>query len=116
MMDRYFYSIEEDNGKKYVHFSGNVFYNNGNVDGNPFRLAEWTFLYIPISECISLIGKGDLFAWIEERITNIDDLTEEECQDCINGYWNGKSGKKLPLNEITDKTECGYYYFDRSYT
>lgn len=111
-MDRCFYSIEEDNGNKYVHFSGNVFCDDGNSYGT---IAEWTFLYIPISECISLIGKGDLFAWIEERITNVEELTEE-CQDCVNGYWDGKSGTELLLNEITNKTECGYYYFDRSYT
>lgn len=112
-MNRYFYSIEEDNGKKYAHFSGNVFCDEGNSYGT---LAEWIFLYIPISECVSLIGKGSLFDWIDKRISSVEELTEKECQDCINEYWNGKSGKKLPLNEITDKTECGYYYFDRSYT
>lgn len=112
-MDRYFYSIEEDNRKKCVHFSGNVFCDEGNSYGT---LAEWIFLYISISECVSLIEKGSLFDWIDERISSVEELTEKECQDCINEYWNGKSGKKLPLNEITDKTECGYYYFDRSYT
>jgi hypothetical protein len=112
-MDRYFYSIEEDNRKKCVHFSGNVFCDEGNSYGT---LAEWIFLYIPISECVSLIEKGSLFDWIDECISSVEELTEKECQDCINEYWNGKSGKKLPLNEITDKTECGYYYFDRCYT
>ena len=49
-MDRYFYSVEEYNGYKEIHFSGNVYYNDADETDKCFRIAEWTGLYITVDK------------------------------------------------------------------
>ena len=41
-MNRYFYSVESDNGVMFLHLSGNV-YKNDSGEENDYCCAEWTF-------------------------------------------------------------------------
>ena len=48
-MDRYFYSVEEIDGSKVVHMSGNVYCNDESGAGEKdYRIAEWVWVYINI--------------------------------------------------------------------
>ena len=40
-MTRYFYIVEEYNGRKEVHLSGNVYFNDVDETDKCYRLAEW---------------------------------------------------------------------------
>ena len=102
-MDRYFYIIEEENGKKYIHMSGNVY---ANGDGN-YRLAEWTFFYTPTSEIYNV---RDFLSDANSRVDYMGDITEEEAEEISNTYFNGEAVPKLQLEDITEDTPRGEYW------
>lgn len=39
-MDRYFYILEEENGKQVIHMQGNVYYNNADGSNKKYQSAE----------------------------------------------------------------------------
>ena len=49
-MDRYFYIVEEHNGRKEIHISGNIYYNDADGTEKCFRIAEWTGFYITVDQ------------------------------------------------------------------
>lgn len=111
--ERYFYSIEKDeyNGKV-IHLSGNLYENDAQADTQDyFRLAEWTFLYIQINEAKEMIKNNTFYDYVDEKIDYLSNLTESEAINICEHYHNGQSGTELHINEITDDTPCGNYWF-----
>ena len=102
-MDRYFYIIEEENGEKFIHMSGNV-YANGDGD---YRLAEWTGFFVPLSEVHDI---RELLDYINSQVSYLGDITEEEAEEISNTYFNGEAVPKLQLEDITEDTPCGEYW------
>ena len=113
-MDRYFYSVEiDENGKKYVHMSGNVYYNDGSTDTDAcYRIASWTFFYLTIEEIQRLFEELDFYDYINERVNYLGDRTEEEALDICKNYFDGKPGKMLRIEQVNEDTPCGDYWFD----
>ena len=113
-MDRYFYSIEVDeNGKKYVHMSGNIYYNDGDETETCFRTAEWTFLYITLEELRDLIDDVDVFwEYLNEKVAYLGDLTEDEAVDMCQVYFGGKPGTRKHIRYVDENTPCGDYWFE----
>jgi hypothetical protein len=61
-MDRYFYIVEEYNGQKEIHFSGNIYYNDADGTDKCFRIAEWTGLYITVDKLKELLEEDMIIA------------------------------------------------------
>ncbi len=114
-MDRYFYSVEVDeNDKKYIHMSGNIYYNDGSSNETDcFRIAEWTFLYIPLEELAELLNDIDVFwEYLNEKVAYLGNLTEDEAVDMCQVYFNGEPGKWLNIKHVNEDTPCGDYWFE----
>ena len=111
-MDRYFYSVEEYDGSKEIHFSGNVYYNDADETDKCFRIAEWTGLYITIDKLKELIEDDMLYEYINEKVAYLGDITEDEASDMCQEYFNGEPGKWLNINHVNEDTPCGDYWFE----
>ena len=110
-MDRYFYIVEETNGHKEIHFSGNVYYNDGDEADKCFRLAEWTGFFVTVDKLKELLEENMLWEYVNERVTYLTDLTEDEAVDMCKVYFDGSSGTRLHLQSINEDTPCGDYWF-----
>lgn len=110
-MDRYFYIVEETNGHKEIHFSGNVYYNDGDETDKCFRLAEWTGFFITVDKLKELLAKDMFWQYINERVTYLTDLTEDEAIDMCKVYFDGSSGTRLHISAVNEDTSCGDYWF-----
>lgn len=111
-MDRYFYSVEEYNGLKEVHFSGNVYFNDADETDKCFRIAEWTGLYITVDKLKELIENDTFWEYINEQVTYLTDLTEDEAIDMCKVYFDGSSGTRLHIRSVNEDTPCGDYWFE----
>lgn len=111
-MDRYFYIVEETNGHKEIHFSGNVYYNDGDETDKCFRLAEWTGFFITVDKLRELLEDDTFFEYINEKVNYLSDLTEDEAVEACETYFNGESGKWLSIRYVDEDTPCGDYWFE----
>lgn len=113
MLNRYFYSLEENaNGEQVIHLSGNVYENDGRTDTEDcFRVVEWTSLCMSVDKAKRMIEYDDFYEYVQERVNYIDDLTEKEAKELCETYHNGQADTELPISEITDDTPCGDYWF-----
>ena len=111
-MDRYFYIIEETNGHKEIHFSGNVYYNDGDETDKCFRLAEWTGFFITVDKLKELLEDDTFFDYINEKVNYLSDLTEDEAVEACQIYFNGEPGKWLNIKHVNEDTPCGDYWFE----
>ena len=111
-MDRYFYSVEMDGDRKVVHMSGNVYFNDADESETCYRIAEWTGLYISVEELIALIDSFQLYDILNEHVSYLTDLTEDEAIDMCKVYFDGSSGAKLDIRFVDENTPCGDYWFE----
>jgi hypothetical protein len=111
-MDRYFYIVEESNGRKEIHFSGNIYYNDGDETDKCFRLAEWTGFFITVDKLKELLESGEFFDYINEKVGYLGDLTEDEAVEACQVYFNGEPGKWLNIKHVNENTPCGDYWFE----
>lgn len=111
-MDRYFYSVEMYGDLKVVHMSGNVYYNNADETDKCFRYAEWTGLYITIDELKEFIENDTFWEYINEKISYLSDLTEDEAVEACQVYFNGEPGKQLNIKHVNEDAPCGDYWFE----
>ena len=111
-MDRYFYIVEETNGHKEIHFSGNVYYNDADGTDKCFRLAEWTGFFITVDKLRELLEDDTFFEYINEKVNYLSDLTEDEAVEACQVYFNGKPGKWLSIKHVNEDTPCGDYWFE----
>lgn len=108
-LDKYFYIIEEVNGKKMIHMQGNVYRNY--LDRNcECRHAEWTFLYLEIEEAKAMVKERSLFDYLDENIAYLGDVSEAEAEDMCNNYFNDSPGIKLNITDVDNDTPCGEYW------
>lgn len=111
-MDRYFYSVEETDGHKEVHLSGNVYFNDADETDKCFRLAEWTWFYVTVDKLKELLEDDMLWEYINGQVTYLTNLTEDEAIDMCEVYFDGSSGTKLDIISIDEETPCGDYWFE----
>lgn len=109
-MDRYFYIIEQGNGGKVIHMQGNIYYND---EKQCYEHAEWTFLYLEISEAKYMLDTDVFYNYVDERISYFDDITEEVMFARVENYFDGEPGIELHISDITKNTPCGCYWFER---
>lgn len=114
-MDRYFYSIESIDGIKIVHFFGNVYSNDSgeSEEGNDYRIAEWTWMYIEIDKLTNMLNNSTLWDYLNENVAYMGNLSEEQADKICEEYFGGTSGINLDIEEVTHGTACGDYWFDR---
>ena len=110
-MNRYFYSVESDNGMMFLHFFGNV-YNNDSGEEKDYCCAEWRFFYMRIEEVKQMLESGEFFDYLDERVCYLDNITEESAYNICNRYFDGSSGIELSIADITENTPVGDYWFD----
>ena len=111
-LDRYFYSIEADaDGERFIHLSGNVYLNDVDETEKNFRIAEWTFLYIGLSDLSEMLENDTFYEYVNERVNYLSDITKEEAFEICDQYFDGKPGHPLPLSEVSESTPCGDYWF-----
>lgn len=109
--NRYFYSIEEDRGGKYVHIFSNMIYND------VYELHEdnmFCGMVIPV-KYLELLSGRDIRNFIESLCCEykyIDIIKNEDLASRLNNYFQGTPGKCLNFNDITDDIPCGDYFCD----
>ena len=111
-MDRYFYIVEECNGCKEIHFSGNVYFNDADETDKCYRLAEWAGFWITIDKLNELLGSGEFYDYINEKIGYLTDLTEDEAIVACQEYFGGTPGTELDIGLVDEDTPCGDYWFE----
>ena len=111
-MDRYFYSIEEYGNEKVIHMCGNVYFNDVDESKTDHRIAEWTGLEITIAEVKRLVEEDNFFDYVNEKVNYLGDITKEEALDMCSTFWNGEPGIELDIKNVTEDTQCGYYWFE----
>lgn len=111
-MDRYFYIIEEYNGRKEIHIAGNVYFNDADETDKCFRFAEWTGFYITVDKLKELLEEDVFYDYINSQVTYLTDLTEDEAVDMCRVYFNGEPGKWLNIKHVNENTPCGDYWFE----
>ena len=111
-MNRYFYIVEEYNGRKEVHLSGNVYFNDVDETDKCYRLAEWTGFYITVDELKELLENDTFYDYINERVDYLTDLTHEEAVDICDVYFYGSSGVENHIRNVNEDTPCGDYWFE----
>lgn len=65
-MNRYFYSVESDNGVMFLHLFGNV-YKNDSGDEKDYSCAEWTHFYVKVEEAKKMLATGKFFDYADEE-------------------------------------------------
>lgn len=111
-LERYFYSIELDkDGNKVIHLSGNVYLNDVDTTESNYRIAEWTFFYIPVAEAKEMFANDTFYEYVNERVNYLGDITKKEANDICELYHCGKSGTELHIQDISEETPCGNYWF-----
>jgi hypothetical protein len=111
-MDRYFYSVEMDGGRKVVHMSGNVYFNDTDETETCYRIAEWTFFYMTIDEIQKLFEELRFYDYINERVNYMVDRTEDEALAMCREYFNDTPGNMLHITQVDEETPCGDYWFE----
>ena len=111
-MDRYFYIVEECNGHKEVHFSGNVYFNDVDETKTCFRYAEWVGVWFDIAEMKELLDKGLLYESLCEKVEYLTDLTETQAVDMCETYFGETPGTRLHISRVNEDTPCGDYWFE----
>lgn len=112
-MDKYFYIIEQDeNGTKFIHLEGNIYYNDVDESDTCYRVAEWTFLYLTVDEAKFMMNDGTFFDYVNERVAYLTDITEQQAEDMCEDFFDGQPGAKLNITDINDSTPCGCYWFE----
>lgn len=112
-MDRYFYSIEELDGNKIVHLSGNIYFCDVDTSERDHRIAEWTWLFLELPLIKELFDNDCFYDFINEQIAYIGNITKYEAEDWCKRYFNGESGGTyLHMKDITENTPCGDYWFE----
>lgn len=107
-MNRYFYTVENKDGKKYIHIEGNLYL----LDIGKYELVEFTFLYYTLTDLHILLEQNVLENTVYEYGKYIsDNITEQEKDKICTSYFDGKTGgTELTFSEITEETPCGLYY------
>lgn len=107
-MNRYFYQVEDNGqGGKIIHIQANI-YN----DGERYYIDEWTFFYIDIDKAQRKIKENTLYNYISDYIDYSDTIDKAEAEEIYNTYCYGQQITELNIEDITDDTPCGYYYFN----
>lgn len=112
-MDKYFYIIEQDDdGNKFIHLEGNIYYNDADETDACYRVAEWTFLYLTVDEVIAMVNDDTFFEYVNERVNYLQNVTEQQAEDMCADFFDGQPGTKMHISEVTQDTPCGCYWFE----
>lgn len=113
-VNRYFFSIEEAEGKKWMHLYANIYYDDG-IDN--FRMDEWKFKFINLTEVGKIFAEGNreqinniLSEWAEDVKYTQSDNWEKVISFCAE-FFNGCPGEKADIQKICE-LPVGNYYFD----
>ena len=102
------FSIEKQGDEKVIHFYGYGYTTDDKE--KPYRLLEYTFCYVPLSE---VIDKGfytcedEYGSEAKQYITDLE--TEEEVVKCYEHYDDGKAPQLIDLTTLSMDTPCGAY-------
>ena len=106
---RYFYIIEDLNGKKYVRFEAYVSRKEFSSEENTiYALHEYSGCYMSIDKLHRLITDNLLFNVLDENVKYCSETKES----IIDSYFDGQTGSELDINCVGNDTPYGYYYFD----
>jgi hypothetical protein len=102
-----FFCIENDGkGGKQIHILGYTY------DGDDWKVADVCWFIEPLSEFVQHISEDEDYvdSTMSECKQYEKDLTDEECLDTINSYFNGKPADyRLRFKDVTIDTPCGNY-------
>lgn len=97
------YQVETNDGRKVIHYNGFTWARDD--DELPFALTEGTFCYVEIGD-----SNYERACEEFERVTQYQhDMTLCELLDY---EADCKNGKHLHMDEVTQDTPCGYYWFE----
>lgn len=113
-MDRYFYSVEEIDGSKTIHMSGNVYCNDeSSANEKDYRIAEWVWVYINIDTLVKKKNENKLWDFLDKNVRYLEDISKEAADRICNEYFDGSLGSNLDIRKVDANTICGDYWFDR---
>lgn len=111
--NRYFYAIEECGAQKEIHICGNIYFNDADASLTNHRIAEWTGLTLSIAEVQKMLSENTLWEYLDEKVAYLGDITRKEANDISNLFWNGEPRIELSIEDVTDDTPVGEYWFDK---
>ena len=115
-----FYSIVEQDGKKYIHVNGYIyksdseeFVSKDNPNGIYWAEIEVNWFVFELSHFIKEYNENGN-EWVDSVYTELsqyqDDCNEEKIVDYINHYFDGDiADAYLDFDELTEDTPCGNY-------
>lgn len=103
-MDTYFYSVTENNGKKYVEVERNLY----DVLDDWYREIKWENLQLSINEVQLLMKNGTLHKRIQGEKSSLKELNEKQVKETLYSYKEERTS--LSFFQLTDETPCGKYY------
>ncbi len=109
-MNRYFYSVESDNGVMFLHLFGNV-YKNDSGDEKDYSCAEWTHFYVKVEEAKKMLAAGKFFDYADEWVCYLDNISEESAQNICYRYFGDYSGIELSIADISENTPVNNYCY-----
>ena len=111
-MDRYYYSIEENEAKnKVVHLFGNIYICDVDETETNYRIAEWTGCYLRLPVIRNLLDNGCFYETINECVDYLGDLSKQEAIETCKTYFDGNPGTELRIEDVNKDTPCGCYWF-----
>lgn len=107
-----FYCIEPDGkGGKQIHILGYTYASDNDTEDH-WRVAEGTFMIVPLQEFIDHLKANDDYVgelWCNTKQYE-GDYTEKQVVDIINHYFDYHTADaELHYSEITMDTPCGNY-------
>ncbi len=103
--------LRKGNGVMFLHLFGNV-YKNDFGDEKDYSCTEWTHFYVKVEEAKKMLATGKFFDYADEWVCYLDNISEESAQNICYRYFGDYSGIELPIEDITENTPVGDYWFN----
>lgn len=109
MIERDWYSIEDADGEKFVHYHG---FAVPYWDGEQWSVVNLTWCYFPLSEVLEADDRIEPFVFHASEVKQYQgEVDEASAENVLETYYDEGSGEYLPLSKLTDETPAGVYWF-----
>lgn len=109
MIERDWYSIEEQNGVKFVHYHGFAvpYWKDG-----LWSFIDLTWCYFPLSEVLEAEDREEVFRFNAEQVKQYQcEVSEAEAESIAESYCDKSSVTFLPLRYLAYDIPIGSYWF-----
>ena len=109
--DKDFYSVEEIDGRKYVHIFGYFYDNGGRPEWPSAVILEYAGLMVELPAFLKL-SHFDYDVLTGDAKQYSQSVTRSEAEEAMITYFDGNPPEELSYNDLTLDTPCGNYVDD----